>query len=133
GWERRAAHLLDDDVRRAHRRLTADVVGAAGANGDVATVVNELIGPDGRELESYRAICAQLKQEEEPTLAGLISALRELERLGRARVGGARSAAARSAVEPPPGPSTGEAAGAAGDLHAGPGPLHSGTRPDARC
>ena len=84
GWERRAAHLLDDDVRRAHRRLTADVVGAAGANGDVATVVNELIGPDGRELESYRAICAQLKQEEEPTLAGLISAVRELERLGRA-------------------------------------------------
>src|SRR5690606_34495167 len=34
GWEQRAAHLLDDDVRGVHRRLTASAISSAGANGD---------------------------------------------------------------------------------------------------
>lgn len=82
GWEQRAAHLLDDDVRSAHRRLTASVVGAAGANGDVAAVVREIIGRNASELEAYRAISAELKQEERPTLAALITAVREIDSVG---------------------------------------------------
>ncbi|MHB1170219.1 MAG: NAD-glutamate dehydrogenase domain-containing protein, partial [Longimicrobiales bacterium] len=83
GWEQRAAHLLDDDVRGVHRRLTASVVSSAGANGDVASVVNEMIGRSARELASYRAIRAELKQEDRPTLAALIAAVREMEGLGQ--------------------------------------------------
>ncbi len=82
GWEQRAAHLLDEDVRSVHRRLTASVVGAAGANGDVASVVNGLLARSRSELESYRAISAELKGEERPSLAALITAVRGMEELG---------------------------------------------------
>lgn len=82
GWEQRAAHLLDEDVRAVHRRLTASAVANAGANGDVAGVVNQLMTRDARALEAYRAISAELKAEERPTLAALITAVREMEGLG---------------------------------------------------
>ena len=72
-WEHRAAHLLSEDLSRAHRKVVVHVVGADGGN------ERRL---EERDVERFRGIMEELRKEEEAAgLAALSVAVRELSML----------------------------------------------------
>jgi glutamate dehydrogenase len=76
-WEHRAAQALSEDLSRAHRKCVVGVVRVA-ANGEAA--------PDGdyvgrvrtKDVERFRAIMTELREEETVGLAAVSVAAREL-------------------------------------------------------
>ncbi len=86
-WEHRAAQALSEDLSRAHRKLVVGVLrGSSEADGGTeATNFMAQVTPD--DIERFRGIVAELREEEQVGLAAVSVATRELssvsDRLGR--------------------------------------------------
>ena len=75
-WEVRAAQVLSDDLSRAHRRITTDLLVRHEGAGDQGTDYMALV--KSSDLERFRDIVEELKAEESIGLAAASVAAREL-------------------------------------------------------
>jgi len=78
-WDQRVAQSLDEDVGRAHRRLTT----AALMGGSDSESVDDLLARVAKRhapmLEAYGELLDDIASDERPSLAALIIAVRELD------------------------------------------------------
>jgi glutamate dehydrogenase len=87
-WEQRAAQALAEDLSRAHHRIAALV--ALSTEAPTAVSARDLLRSRADELDRFRALIADVREDEEVSLSGLSVAIREVARLaekvGRAQV-----------------------------------------------
>ena len=79
-WEQRAAQGLLDDLGRAHRVLTAEVLSARG--GDIDEKIGRVREHHAVELADYVALVDEIAAESTITLPALAVAVRELNAIG---------------------------------------------------
>jgi glutamate dehydrogenase len=78
-WEQRAAQALAEDLSRAHHRIAALV--AVSTEAPTAVSARELLRSRADELDRFRALVADVREEENVSLSGLSVAIREVSRL----------------------------------------------------
>jgi glutamate dehydrogenase len=79
-WEHRAAQVLSDDLSRSHRKLVIGLV-ADGRPGGGERADDYMAGLKARDVERFRDIVSELKEDEATGLPGLSVAVRELSTL----------------------------------------------------
>ncbi len=92
-WEQRAAQALSEDLRRAHQRLTAALVGFVEEHGSVEEGIRHLETAGDRVLSRFREVVEEIEHEDRMTLPAVTVAVREMMSLAEqlAPVGGVRS------------------------------------------
>jgi NAD-specific glutamate dehydrogenase len=86
-WEYRAAQAMAEDLSRAHRRIVARVLAAFGGDGSIEIGARLMSLFPTSDVEAFREMLAQLREEDTPSLAAMSVATRELaglaDRLGQ--------------------------------------------------
>ncbi|MBI4539148.1 MAG: NAD-glutamate dehydrogenase [Gemmatimonadetes bacterium] len=83
-WDQRVANALIEDVGRAHRGLTAQLL-AGSPKGSVEERLESMIAEMGFELVHLRALLEEIRTDERPTLSAFVVAVREMEALSNRR------------------------------------------------
>lgn len=83
-WDQRVAHVLLEDLGRAHRTLTARLL-ADGRTGSIEERIEAMIAEKGFELARIRALLEEIRTDERPTLSAFAVAVREMEELSNQR------------------------------------------------
>jgi glutamate dehydrogenase len=80
-WEHRAAQALSEDLSRTHRKLVVRVLRAAEDTDDIARAADRLLRVRSREIERFRSVVADLKNEGAVGFAAISVVVRELSAL----------------------------------------------------
>ena len=81
-WEKRLAQALVGDVARAHRTVSQAILECRNrSDGQIEDCLHEFKGQRAREFERYREIMEELRNLDQPPLAGYAVAVRALHEL----------------------------------------------------
>ncbi|MEX2467080.1 MAG: NAD-glutamate dehydrogenase [Gemmatimonadota bacterium] len=80
-WEHRAARALSGDLSRAHRKLVVTVLARSDDSDDIGQATDRLLRTRAREIERFRAVVADLKNESTVGFAAVSVVVRELSAL----------------------------------------------------
>lgn len=76
-WEQRAAQALAEDLSDAHRRLVVAVFSDSDGK-DVSQATDDLLGRKSRDVQRFKAIMDEIKDEDTPGFAAVSVVAREL-------------------------------------------------------
>jgi glutamate dehydrogenase len=77
-WDQRVAQSLDEDLGAAHRALTTAIVTAGDDAEPVDALLERVVEQRAEELAAYRTLIDDIAGDDQPSLAALIIAVREL-------------------------------------------------------
>jgi glutamate dehydrogenase len=90
-WEQRAAQTLDEDLARAHRSMTVALLESGGRAEPMEALLQKVSLTRAAELRAYGALLEEISTDEEPSLAAMMVAIRELSSRRAEASGTARS------------------------------------------
>jgi glutamate dehydrogenase len=77
-WDLRAAQALSEDLSRVHRKLVTAVLAGGKGEVDVEKRLEAMVNERRRDLERFREVVTDLRNEDEAGLAAASVAIREL-------------------------------------------------------
>jgi glutamate dehydrogenase len=77
-WDQRAARVVDEDLGRAHRTMTAQLLAAGEPDEPLEQLLDRVTAARADQLHDFRALLEEIVSEDRPTLSGMLVVIREL-------------------------------------------------------